>query len=315
MGYTASEMSAADIAAITNGNRNGYNDGLGGDGWWLILLFLFLLGNNGWNNGNNGCNGGGGGFVPYALGMGMGAANDVQRGFDQSAVISAIGGVQNSVTSGFGDTALGLAGVNQNICQTGNGITAAVTNGFAAAEAADNARQMATMTQNFNSQSALMAQLNNMAMTQQNCCCEGRAQTADLKYTIATENCEDRAALSNGVRDIIANQNANNQVIIDKLCQLEMDGIKQNYENRIAAMQNALDAERSNNQALRFVASQDNQTAQILAGQATRAAQVEQYVNPTAVPAYVVPNPNCCPTNYTGCGCNTGCNTGCNGAF
>lgn len=121
--------------------------------------------------------------------------------------------------------------------------------------------------------------------------CENRQATADLKYTMATEAANTRA-----------NCDANNQKILDKLCQLELDGIKQNYENRIATIQNALDQERSNNQALRFAASQGAQTAQIQAGQRQLANEVEQYVLPTPRPSYIVQNPNCCAQNNFGCG-------------
>ena len=199
-----------------------------------------------------GNNGFGGGF-------GGGTCNEVQRGFDQQSIMGGINGVQGAV----------------------NGIVSAIQNGFAQAEIAANARQMTDMNQNFTLQSAL-----------QNCCCENRAATADLKYTMATEAANTRA-----------NCDANNQKIMDKLCQLELDGIKQNYENRIAGMQNTIDQLRAqNNQAQnaaafgalgdRFQASQDAQTAAL-----------EQYLAPTPRPAYVVQNPNCCPGNYGFGGC------------
>jgi len=194
-----------------------------------------------------GNNGFGGGFCGNA-------GNEVQRGFDQQSVMNGINGVQGAV----------------------NGIVPAIQNGFAQAEIAANARQMTDMNQNFALQSAL-----------QNCCCENRAATADLKYTMATEAANTRA-----------NCDTNNQKIMDKLCQLELDGIKQNYENRIAGMQNTIDQLRAQNtraqnaaafNALgdRFQASQDNQTAAL-----------EQYLAPTPRPAYMVQNPNCCPNNF-----------------
>ena len=124
------------------GGRGGM--GFGGDGaWWLILLFLFFM-NGGWNNGY-----GGGGTDAY-----------VQRGFDQNAVMNGITGLNNAVNAGF-------TGVQTQLC---NGF-AGVQNGFAQAEIAANGRQMADMNQMFGLQSAL-----------QNCCCENRAATADLKY-------------------------------------------------------------------------------------------------------------------------------------
>lgn len=225
------------VAPAGYGGYGGYgNDMFGGNGLWFLLLWMAMFGwgNNGFGgNGNN-------------------AYSEVQRGFDQNAIMNGISGLQNSLT-----------------------------NGLAQAEISANSRQMADMNQNFAMQSAL-----------QNCCCENRQATADLKYTMATEAANTRA-----------NCDANNQKVLDKLCQLELDGIKQNYENRIATIQNALDQERSNNQALRFAASQGAQTAQIQAGQRQLANEVEQYVLPTPRPSYIVQNPNCCAQNtFGGCG-------------
>lgn len=230
----------------------------------------------GFNGGNDGFFGGNGAWFILILlalfgwggngfgGYGNGNVNgDIQRGFDQSALTTGINNIQTSMCNGF-------AGVNQ-----------AVSNGFAQAEIAANSRQMADMNQQFALQSAL-----------QNCCCENRQATADLKYTMATEAANTRA-----------NCDANNQKILDKLCQLELDGIKQNYENRIAGMQNTIDQLRTqntlahNNAAFnalgdRFQASQDNQTAAL-----------EQYLAPTPRPAYLVQNPNCCNPQFGFGGC------------
>jgi len=159
------------------------------------------------------------------------------------------------------------------------GIQSAVTNGFANAEISANSRQMADMQQNFSLQSAL-----------QNCCCENRASIADLKYTVATENCADRAAVSDGVRDLLASNAANTQKILDQLCQ---DKIEQKND-LIAQLRSEL-------MYARGQASQDVQTAAIQAGQRALANEVEQYVLPTPRPAYIVANPNCC-TNTCGCG-------------
>ena len=160
-------------------------------------------------------------------------------------------------------------------------ISAAQANGFANAEIS-----------RCNMLSGLTGQLNNIAMTQQNCCCENRAAVADLKYTMAQE-----AALTR------SNCDANNQKVLDKLCQLEMDGIKQNYENRIANMQNTIDSLRTMNSNARFDASQNLQTAQIVADNAAQTAALEQYLAPTPKPCYPVQNPNCCPSQTFGCGC------------
>lgn len=206
----------------------------GNNGWWiLILLVLFGWGNGGWG-GNNGTN------------------SEVQRGFDQSAVMNGIGGVQN-----------------------------AITNGFMNAETAASARQIADMNQMFTLQSSM-----------QNCCCENRAATADLKYTIANEGAATRQASA-----------ANTQAVLDKLCQLELEGVKQNYEGQIRAMQNQLAAAQAENQSLKFAASQGAQTSQIIANNEAQTIALERYLAPTPMPAYVVSNPNCCQQQYGTCGC------------
>lgn len=153
-------------------------------------------------------------------------------------------------------------------------------------------------------QSALMNGITGLTSSLSSCCCENRLATADLKYTVATEACADRAAVNDGIRDLMAANTANTQAIVnstnagftsimDKICQLELDG----KNAQIAELQSAL------NEANRR-ASQNDQTAQILASQAAQTAALEQYLRPTAMPAYIVQNPNCCTQNTGfGCGC------------
>ena len=201
----------------------GYGSGnFGGDWAWIILLLLLGWGNNGFGGYGNG---GGVGFVD----------SSVQRGFDQSALMSAITGVGNNVVSGFGDTATAL-------CGGFAGVNAAIANGFAQNEIANNARQIADLQQEF----ALQSQL-------ANCCCENRLATANLQSVILSENCADRAALSDGVRDIVANQTMNTQRILDAICQNE---ISQKNE-KILELQNAINM-------ANLQASQVAQTAEII---------------------------------------------------
>lgn len=224
-----------------------------------MLLFI-LLGNGGWGNG-------------YGAGNGTTfVANDVQRGFDQAAVTTGINGISTGLCNGF-------AGVQQSLCNGFAGVNGAIANGFAQSEIAANARQMADMQQNFNVQSAL-----------QNCCCTQTANTADLKYTIATENCADRQAISDALRDVIASNTANTQAILDKLCQQEIDALKTENANLQTQLNLA-----------NLGASQNAQTAAILAD---NAAQTAALLPKAPVAAYVVQNPNCCGQNYYGgCGC------------
>ena len=197
-------------------------------------------------------NGGGTAFVD----------SSVQRGFDQASIMGGLTGIQSSITSGFGD-------VQNSLC-----------NGFAGVEAGANARQIADMQSMFGLQSQLA-----------DCCCENRLATADLRYTVATENCADRYEAAQNTRDIIENANRNNQAILDKLCALEIDA----KNDKIA------DLERQLTMAS-LAASQGAQTAQILADNSRQTAVLEDYLNPVPRPAYVVANPNCCQTATCGCG-------------
>lgn len=233
---------------------NGYANsgmGFGGDGaWWLLVLFLFAFNGNGF--------GFGGGARPYAV------ENDVQRGFDQSAVMGGINGLTTAVSNGFANAEVSRCNGQTNILQAMN------TN-----------------------QAATTAAINGLAMGLQNCCCENRASVADLKYTVATENCADRQALSDGIRDILSATQAQTQAILDKMCQQEIDALKTQNANLQTQVNLA-----------NLAASQNAQTSKILADNAAQTAALEQYLNPAPIPAYVVQNPNCCGPYFNGCGCN-----------
>ena len=158
--------SLADIAAASRNDGFGF----GGDGSWILILFiLFAFG--GWGNGFGGWGMGGGlgagmlgsEFMMWPWMMTQNTDNIVSTGFQNQQLSNQLTGLQSAVTSGFGDTALGLAGINQNICSTGNGITAAISNGFASAESANNARQMANMQQAFGTQTAITSGLTNLS--------------------------------------------------------------------------------------------------------------------------------------------------------
>lgn len=182
MSLTSSEMSAADIAAVTG------NDGFGnGNGAWWIILFLFALGWGGYGYGNGGNNG----VDAY-----------MQRGFDQTAVMSGINGLTSAVANGFANAEVSRCNGQTNILQAMN-----------------------------NNQMGTIQGMNTLAMGLQNCCCENRASVADLKYTVATEACADRSAISEALRDVIANNTANTQAILDKMCQQEIDALKTQNAN------------------------------------------------------------------------------------
>lgn len=294
---TSNEMSPADIAAVTN-NGNG-NNGLwgGGDGaWWLIVLFLFaFVGGNGFGGWGGNANAGGG-AVPYIMNTNTGA--EVQRGFDQAAVMGALGDINVGQVNGF-------AANQQAMCSGFSSLNNAVTNGFSQAEIAANARQMADMQQSFNSQIATMQAMDALQASVNQCCCDNRAATADLKYTVATEACADRAAVGDALQAVTA-QGVNNTNLLVTTMNAGFQSIKdQMCQDKIDAKDDLIAQLRSELMFSRGQSSQDVQTATISAGQRALANEIEQYVNPTPRPAYIVQNPNGCNCGtYTG-GCGT----------
>ena len=249
--------SLADIAAATGNGNNGNNDGFfNGDGGWVLLLFILILA-GGWGNGYGGFGGGNG-----AAGTAY-VTSDIQRGFDQNAIINSLTGISNAVNSGFSSAEVSRCNTQANILQTLN-----------------------------NNQGNLSNQLNTIAMNQQNCCCQNRAGLADLKYTVANEACADRTAVTDALRDVIASNTANTQTILDKLCQQEIDNLK--AQNQQLQMQSYLAS---------LAASQNAQTGQILNDNAAQTTALLRALNPAPIPAYVVANPyGCNCANSCGCG-------------
>ena len=295
MSYNVSENGngmVMPVAPMGGYGGSGCYDGFGGNGaWWLLVLFLFAANGNGFGWGGNGLGGG----MPYLMNSNTNA--DVQRGFDQQAIMSAAGDINTNLMTGF-------AGVNQALCNGFAGVNATVSNGFSAAESANNARQIANMQQAFNAQTAVTAGLTGVQSQLAQCCCDNRLATANLQSTILAENCADRAAISDGIRDLLTNQTANTQALInttnqavqgvyDKICQLELNA----KNEKIADLQNQLTM-------ANLAASQTAQTARILADNAAQTTALEQYLNPVPIPAYQVQNPNCCSANWSTCGCN-----------
>ena len=178
------------VAPVNNGGFGGF----GGDGWWIILLFLFA-------------GGFGGGFGGLNNGAGFVGA-DVQRGFDQSAVMSGMSGVQNSVTSGFGD-------LQTSLCGGFAGVTASVNNGFAQAEIGNNARQMDDMNRSFDAQVATMQGFNGLQSQLSQCCCDNRMATVQTQNIVQSEAAATRLAIEKQT-----------QAILDKLCAQEIENLR-----------------------------------------------------------------------------------------
>ena len=190
-------------------NNNGGFGGFGNDWGWIILLLLFAGGGFGFGGGY-----GGGYDFPWLMNGQQNINANTNNGFRDAMINDGITSVRD-----------GIAGISTQLCGLGGDIQNALATGFAGVEMGANARQIADMQQMFALQSSL-----------QNCCCENRSNIADLKYTVATENCADRQALNEGVRDIIANQTAGTQRILDQLCSDKIDA----KNEKIAELQSAL---------------------------------------------------------------------------
>lgn len=195
---------------------------------------------------------GGGGFGGYGgyggAGLqGMATRADINEGF-------ALNGITTGITA-----------IQQGICDSTYALNNAITGGFHGVE------------RGFYYVSRQLA----------DCCCENRAAIADLKYTMATENCATRNQMATATRDIIDGQNANTRAILDFLTQ-----------DKIATLT-------AENQSLKFAASQAQQNAFITANQEAQTAElIRRLGRDCPVPAYVVPNPNCCYGNPVGVGYN-----------
>ncbi len=228
MSLTTSEMTPADIAAVT---RNDSNGGMFGNDWaWIIILLLFGYGGRGFGGGF-----GGGAGAPCAT------QADLAAGFNNSAVLSGINGIDSALCQGFN-------GLNTAILQTGNGLS----------------RELA------------------------DCCCTTQRAIDGVNYNMAKGFCDLGNVINGSTRDILENQNSNARAILDFLTQDKIS---------------TLTAE---NQALKFAASQSAQNAFITANQEAQTAElIRRLGRDCPVPAYVVPNPNCCyqsAYNSYGCG-------------
>lgn len=244
------------------GGGNGFGN-FGGDSWgWIILLLLFAGG--GWGNGF----GMDGGIYPW-----MNQAEVTTNGFQNLST-------QNQITSVQSD----LGDIQTQLCNGFAGVNATINNGFAQSEIADNSRAMANMQQMFGLQSQLA-----------DCCCANQLATCQTQNTIQAEGSATRFADLNNTRDIMENCNRNNQAILDKLCQLELDAKNDKID----------DLERQLTMA-NLSASQIAQTAQIQQGQVAEVDALYQRLKDCPVgtmPVYGNQPIFTCGGNNGGCGC------------
>ena len=285
------------------GGQGGSNSGFGdGNGWWIILLFILIAAMGGNWGGNN--NGGGmmGSGAPIVISDNNGGS--VQRGFDQAAVMSGLNGIQSGI-SGLSTQLCGcccdmqntvnngFANVQQSLCSGFAGVNATVNGAQNAIAQQMYGNTIADLERSFANQTAITQGMNSIQSQLAQCCCDNRMATNDLRYTIATENCADRAAISDGIRDILTAQTAGFQSIKDLLFEDRLD----EKNDRIASLERQLTAAQLN-------ASQIAQTSQIVDNVYNRLSTCPI----GTVPVYG-------ETPIFRCNNNNGCGCGCNGGF
>ena len=260
-GGTGMVMPVAPMYGGGYGNNGGF--GWGGDWAWIIILLLAFnggWGNNGWNNGYNN-----------------------QLGYDFPWLLNGQNGINNNVSDGFRTAQLsdGITSIRDGI----NGISTQLCNGFNGIGMQMANNTIADLERSFAAQTANTNGLNNLSAQLANCCCENRAATQDVKYTIATEACATRA-----------NSTANTQAILDKLCALELDGYKRENDQLRAQLNFA-----------NLQASQVAQTAELRQSGATQLNNLVAELRSCPIPA----QPVCgnqpiftCSASSCGCGCN-----------
>lgn len=276
MALTDENNMVMPVGPVYGGNNGG--NGWGGDWAWIILLLL-LAGNGGWGFGGFG---GAGGFAAdgAALYPWMNQAELTSGGFRDQML-------NNNVTS-----------IRDSI----NGISTQLCNGFSQAEIAANSRQMADMNQTFGLQTAMSQGFNSLGSQFADCCCENRLASCQTQNIIQNEGNATRFADANNTRDIIQSQTSGTQAILDKLCQLELDGVKAQVEaknDRISELQTQLNM-------ANLAASQSAQNALIQRGFADEVDALYNRLSNCPVPTTPVYGRTpifTCNNNGCGCGC------------
>lgn len=290
------------------GNSGGNGSFLGGDGIWAILLFALLFGNGGWGFGGMG---GFGGMMGMGMMDGFGLypwlnnSEHISDGFRDQQLSNQIQGIQSAVTSGFGDVQLGIAGVNQNICQTGNSVVNAVTGAQSTLATQLYNNEIASLNRSFAEQSANTAAINGVSTQIAGASAENRLGVATLGADLAREACADRTAAAQNTRDIIDAVRSGNQALMDKLCALELDGVK----NQLAQAQRENVGLQNQLNMASFKESQAAQNAFIQQGLTNEVDALYNRLSNCPVPTTPVYG----RTPIFTCNGNNGC--GCNGNF
>ncbi len=253
------------------GGNNGFG-GFGGDGaLWLIILLALIWNNNG-NGGFFGNNSFDNGYAWLSNGQKEIMAN-TNNGFDTLHLSNQLDTINSGIYS-----------LSNQLCNCCADMNQTVSNGFYNAEISANNRQMADMNQNF----ALSQQLSTASA-------DNRLGIANLNSTILSENCADRAALADGLKDVLINQTANTQRILDQLCNDKIDA----KNEKIAELERQLSMKD-------LQASQVAQNAFIAQGFANEVDSLYNRLSSCPVPSTPVYGRTpifTCP-NSNGCGCN-----------
>ena len=266
------------VAPMYGGYGNsGFGSGFGGDWGWIILLLLFAGG--GW----------GGGFG------GFGGYGNMMLGYDFPWLLTGQNGINSNTNNGFQNAMLndnitsirdGIGNLSTQLCNCCGDVQMALANGFAGVEQGANARQIANMQTAFAAQTAMTQGFNNIG-----------TGIADVKYTVATENCADRTQAMQNTRDIIESQTRGTQAVLDKLCQLELDGFKRENDNLRSQLNMATLRE-----------SQTAQNAFISQGFANEVDQLYNRLSNCPVPTTPVYGRTPIFTCNNSCGCGCGAN-------
>ena len=272
------------VAPMYGGGNGGFGNGFGGDGWWILLLFL-LIGNNGW-----GGFGGYGGNVGSEIYPWMNQSNQVNDGFRDQML-------NNNITS-IRD---GIGNLSTQLCNCCGDVQMSLANGFAGVEQGANARQIANMNQAFAAQTAMMQGFNNVQSQFADCCCENRLANCQTQNIIQNEGNATRFADANNTRDIIESQTRGTQAILDKLCALELDGVK----GQLAQAQRENLALQNQVNMGAFRESQTAQNALIMQGFTNEVDALYNRLNNCPVPTTPVygRTPIFTCNNNGGCGC------------
>ena len=255
------------VYPMTSGGNSGFG-GFGGDGAIWIILIIALLG--GFRNGNNGSGFGGSSFDDGYAWLSNGQKEimtNTNNGFDTLHLSNQLEGNRDAIN-----------GLSNQLCNSTASINSNISNGFYNSEIAAANRQMANMQQNFD-----------LSRQFADCCCENRLATQDLKSTVISENCTDREVLRQIGQDILVNQTANTQKIIDEIFRDRLD----EKDDKIAELNRQLTM-------ADLRASQIAQTSNIV--DMTYARLRDCPIDST--PIYGRQPIFTCPNNNNGCGCN-----------